>query len=155
MYVATAVELQRREQGLRTTALKIYRPQHIPVQQLEKLITPLLTKPIYLMTLRNSPSSSATPAETRSPQSDGVLIVDDPQIIARIDELVEEVDQPTVVATRPDTHSRPAQTAQPLKRTKQADGRAKANSLRKISGTAPQRFNPPESATELPPPADE
>lgn len=155
VYVATAEESQRREQGQRTTALKIYRPQHIPVQQLEKLIAPLLTKPIYLMTLRNSPSSSATPAEAGSPQSEGVLIVDDPKVIARIDELVEEVDQPTVLATRPDSHSRPAQTAQPLNRTRQADGRTKTNSLRKISATAPLRFNPPESATELLPTADE
>ncbi len=152
VYVATAEELQRRDQGQRTTALKIYRPQHIPVQQLEKLITPLLTKPVYLMTLRNSSPSSAPSADA---QSDGVLIVDDPKVIARIDELVEEVDQPTVLATRPDGHSRPAQTAQPLKRTRQADGREKNTSLRKISGTVPQQFNPPECATELRPTADE
>ena len=87
VFVSTPAEALQRKQADRKVATKVFRPRYISAKDLQALVTPLLTKPGELIAVTN-------PAEPRMSRNELLLLVDYPEVLARVDAILTEIDKP-------------------------------------------------------------
>lgn len=99
VYVWTATDSVARKQAARKTVSKVYRPRYVSVKDLQALITPMLSKPGGLIAVTTpaeiglEESKSKVGGNSLS-QTDALLIVDFPEVIAQLDAVLAEIDVP-------------------------------------------------------------
>lgn len=99
VYVWAAAESQARKQAARKTVSKVYRPRYVSVKDLQTLVTPMLSKPAGLIAVTNPAEVGLEESKTKVggnslAQTDAILVVDYPEVIAQIDEVLLEIDVP-------------------------------------------------------------
>lgn len=99
VFVWTQTDAQARKQAARKTTTKIYRPRYISVAELQSLVTPLLTKVTGLVAVTHAPEVGLEISRTKAggdslSQNDALLVVDFPEVIAQIDQIMTEIDVP-------------------------------------------------------------
>lgn len=99
VYVWTATDSQARKQAARKTVSKVYRPRYVSVKDLQTLVTPMLSKPGGLIAVTTPSEIGLEESKTKVggnslAQTDALLIVDYPEVLAQIDAVMSEVDVP-------------------------------------------------------------
>lgn len=99
VFVMTAQEAQARKNLTRKLITKVYRPHYISVADLEALIIPLQTPEVGKIA-KTTPSQVGIASSAESAggdqlsQSDAIVVLDYPEVIAEIDQIVAEMDVP-------------------------------------------------------------
>jgi type IV pilus assembly protein PilQ len=99
VFVWTSNDALARKQAARKSMSKVYRPRYISVKELQTLVTPLLSKPNGLIAVTNPAESGLEESKTKVggnslAQSDALLVMDFPEVIAQIDAIVCDIDVP-------------------------------------------------------------
>ncbi len=102
IFVMTEAEQKNRRQLARKLITKVYRPSYyqlISVQDLQALITPLLTETVGKVAVTNSSDSgistdNALASGDSLAQSDALLVIDYADVIQKVDAVVDEMDVP-------------------------------------------------------------
>lgn len=99
VYVWTAMDSVARKQATRKTVSKVYRPRYVSVKDLQALITPMLSKPGGLIAVTTPAEIGLEESKTKVggnslSQTDALLIVDYPEVIAQLDAVLAEIDVP-------------------------------------------------------------
>lgn len=99
VFVWTATDSQARKQAARKTVSKVYRPRYVSVKDLQALITPMLSKPGGLIAVTTPAEIGLEESKTKVggnslSQTDALLIVDFPEVIAQLDAVLAEIDVP-------------------------------------------------------------
>lgn len=99
VYVWTATDSVARKQAARKTVSKVYRPRYVSVKDLQALITPMLSKPGGLIAVTTPAEIGLEESKTKVggnslSQTDALLIVDFPEVIAQLDAVLAEIDVP-------------------------------------------------------------
>lgn len=99
IFVQSQSDALQRKQAARKTVTKIIRPRYISTKELQTLITPLLTKVVGLVAVTNPAESGLEVSRTKAggdsmSQTDALLVVDYPEVIAQIETVVLNLDVP-------------------------------------------------------------
>ena len=99
VYVWTAMDSLARKQAARKTVSKVFRPRYVSVKDLQMLVTPMLTKPGGLIAVTSPTEIGLDESKTKVggnslAQTDALLIVDFPEVIAQVEVVVTEIDVP-------------------------------------------------------------
>lgn len=99
VYVWTATDSLARKQAARKTVSKVFRPRYVSVKDLQMLITPMLTKPGGLIAVTTPSEIGLDESKTKvggnsMAQTDALLVVDFPEVIAQIELVVTDIDVP-------------------------------------------------------------
>lgn len=99
VYVWTATDSQARKQAARKTVSKVYRPRYVSVKDLQTLVTPMLSKPGGLIAVTTPAEVGLEVSKTKVggdslSQTDALMVVDFPEVIAQIDLVLAEIDLP-------------------------------------------------------------
>ena len=99
VFVWTIADAAARKQAARKSMSKVFRPRYVSVKDLQTLVTPLLTKPGGLIAVTNPSDAGLEESKTKVggntlAQTDALLVIDYPEVIAQIDAIVCEVDIP-------------------------------------------------------------
>lgn len=99
VYVWTATDSMARKQVARKTVSKVYRPRYVSVKDLQTLITPMLSKPGGLIAVTTPSEIGLEESKTKVggnslAQTDALLVVDFPEVIAQVDAVLTEIDVP-------------------------------------------------------------
>ena len=99
VFVWTAADSLARKQAARKTVQKVFRPKYVSVKDLQMLITPMLTKPGGLIAVTTPAEMGLEESRTKVggnslAQTDALLVIDFPEVIAQIDMVVADIDVP-------------------------------------------------------------
>ncbi len=99
VFVWTIADAQARKQAARKSVSKVYRPRYVSVKELQTIVTPLLSKPGGLIAVTNPAEMGLEETKTKAggnslAQTDALLVVDFPEVIAQIDAIICELDIP-------------------------------------------------------------
>ena len=99
VFVWTIADAAGRKQAARKTMSKVFRPRYVSVKDLQTLVTPLLSKPGGLIAVTNPAEAGLEESKTKVggnnlAQTDALLVIDFPEVIAQIDAIVCDVDIP-------------------------------------------------------------
>ncbi len=99
IFVYSQADALQRKQAARKTMTKIYRPRYISSKELQALVTPLLTKVVGLIAMTNPAEAGLELSRSKVggdsiSQTDAMLVVDYPEVIAQIDKVVQDLDVP-------------------------------------------------------------
>ncbi len=99
VFVSTVADSLQRKQSNRKMVTKVFRPRYISVRDLQTLVTPLLTKPGGLIAVTNPAEMGLEESRTKGggnslSQTDALLIVDFPEVLAQVDTVITEIDVP-------------------------------------------------------------
>jgi type IV pilus assembly protein PilQ len=99
VFVWTAIDSQARKQAARKTLSRVFRPRYVSVKDLQTLITPMLSKPAGLIAVTTPAEigleeSKAKVGGNSLSQTDALLVVDYPEVIAQVEAVLAEIDVP-------------------------------------------------------------
>ncbi len=99
VFVWTATDSLARKQAARKTVSKVFRPRYVSVKDLQMLITPMLSKPAGLIAVTTPSEVGLEESKTKVggnslAQTDALLIVDYPDVIAQVEAILAEIDVP-------------------------------------------------------------
>ncbi len=99
VFVWTAADSLARKQAARKTVQKVFRPKYVSVKDLQTLITPMLTKLVGLIAVTTPTEMGLEESRTKVggnslAQTDALLVIDFPEVIAQIDMVVADIDVP-------------------------------------------------------------
>lgn len=99
VFVWTIADAGARKQAARKTMSKVFRPRYVSVKDLQTLVTPLLTKPGGLIAVTNPTEAGLEESKTKVggnglAQTDALLVIDFPEVIAQVDAIICDVDVP-------------------------------------------------------------
>ncbi|MBC7816299.1 MAG: hypothetical protein IAG10_05345 [Planctomycetaceae bacterium] len=99
VFVWTASDSQARKQAARKTVSKVYRPLYVSVKDLQAIVTPLLSKPGGLIAVTNPSELGLEESKTKVggnnlAQTDALLVIDFPEVIAQVDGVICDIDVP-------------------------------------------------------------
>ena len=99
VFVWTAADSLARKQAARKTVQKVFRPKYVSVKDLQMLLTPMLTKPGGLIAVTTPTEMGLEESRTKVggnslAQTDALLVIDFPEVIAQIDMVVADIDVP-------------------------------------------------------------
>lgn len=99
VFVWTIADSLARKQAARKSGSKIYRPRYVSVRDLQTLVTPLLTKPGGLIAVTAPAELGLEESKTKFggnslAQTDALLVIDFPEVIAQIDAIFCDIDIP-------------------------------------------------------------
>ena len=99
VFVSTAADALQRKQSNRKLVTKVFRPRYISVRDLQTLVTPLLTKPGGLIAVTNPADMGLEESRTKGggnslSQTDALLVVDYPEVLAQVELVIAEIDVP-------------------------------------------------------------
>lgn len=99
VYVWTAADSLARKQAARKQVSKVFRPRYVSVKDLQMLVTPMLTKPGGLIAVTTPTEIGLEESKTKvggnsMAQTDALLVVDFPEVIAQIELVVTDIDVP-------------------------------------------------------------
>ncbi len=99
IFVMTTAEADARKKAGRKLVTKVYRPNYISVADLQALVTPLLTAPVGKVAVTlpaeiGIAPDNKTAGGNRIAQQDALLVMDYPEVIQEIDNVLLEMDVP-------------------------------------------------------------
>ncbi len=99
VFISTAVDAMQRKQSARKMLTKVFRPRYVSVKDLQALVTPLLTKPGGLIAVTTPSEVGLEESKTKGggnslSQTDALLVVDYPEVLAQVDTVITEIDVP-------------------------------------------------------------
>lgn len=99
VFVWTATDAQARKQAGRKSVSKVYRPRYVSVRDLQALVTPILSKPGGLIAVTSPAEMGLEESKTKVggdtlAQTDALLVIDFPEVIAQIDNILSDIDVP-------------------------------------------------------------
>ncbi len=99
VFVWTATDSLARKQAARKTVSKVFRPRYVSVKDLQMLITPMLSKPAGLIAVTTPTEVGLEESRTKVggnslAQTDALLIVDYPEVIAEVEYILADIDVP-------------------------------------------------------------
>ena len=99
VFISTASDAMQRKQSARKMLTKVFRPRYISVKDLQALITPLLSKPGGLIAVTTPAEVGLEESKTKGggnslSQTDALLVVDYPEVLAQVDLVITEIDVP-------------------------------------------------------------
>ncbi len=99
VFVSTSQDALQRKQSARKTVTRIFQPRYVAVKDLQALITPLLTKPGGLIAVTSPAEFGLEQSRTKVggdslSQTDALVVVDFPEVLERIEQVVTEIDVP-------------------------------------------------------------
>ncbi len=99
VFVWTSADAQARKQAARKSVSKVYRPRYVSVKDLQTLVTPLLSKPGGLIAVTNPADMGLEESKSKVggnslAQTDALLVIDFPEVIAQIDAIFCDIDIP-------------------------------------------------------------
>ena len=99
VFVWTIADALARKQAARKSVSKIYRPRYVSVRDLQTLVTPLLTKPGGLIAVTTPAELGLEESKTKVggnslAQTDALLVIDFPEVVAQIDAIFCDIDIP-------------------------------------------------------------
>lgn len=99
VFVWTATDALARKQAARKTVQKVFRPKYVSVKDLQALITPMLSKPGGLIAVTTPAEVGLEESKTKVggntlSQTDALLVVDFPEVIAQVEMVVVDIDVP-------------------------------------------------------------
>ncbi len=99
VFVWTIADAAARKQAARKTVSKVYRPRYVSVRDLQTLVTPLLSKPGGLIAVTTPTEMGLEESKTKVggnslAQTDALLVIDFPEVIAQIDAIFCDIDTP-------------------------------------------------------------
>lgn len=99
VFVWTIADAGARKQAARKSVSKVYRPRYVSVKDLQTLVTPILSKPGGLIAVTNPAEAGLEESKTKVggnslAQTDALLVIDFPEVIAQIDAIFCDIDIP-------------------------------------------------------------
>ncbi|MFM9961224.1 MAG: hypothetical protein ACKV2Q_08350 [Planctomycetaceae bacterium] len=99
VFVWTAADSIARKKAERRSMSKVFRPRYVSVRELQSLVTPLLSKPGGLIAVTTPAELGLEESKTKVggnslAQTDALLVMDFPEVIAQIDAIICEIDVP-------------------------------------------------------------
>lgn len=99
VFVWTIADAGARKQAARKSVSKVYRPRYVSVKDLQTLVTPILSKPGGLVAVTNPAEAGLEESKTKVggnslAQTDALLVIDFPEVIAQIDAIFCDIDIP-------------------------------------------------------------
>lgn len=99
VFISTPSDSMQRKQSARKMVTKVFRPRYVSVKDLQTLVTPLLTKPGGLIAVTTPAEIGLEESKTKGggnslSQTDALLIVDYPEVLAQVETVITEIDVP-------------------------------------------------------------
>ena len=99
VFVWTTTDSLARKQAARKTVSKVFRPRYVSEKDLQLLITPMLSKPAGVIAVTTPTEVGLEESRTKIggnslAQTDALLIVDYPDVIAQVEEVLADIDVP-------------------------------------------------------------
>lgn len=99
VFISTASDSMQRKQSARKLVTKVFRPRYVSVKDLQTLVTPLLTKPGGLIAVTTPAEIGLEESKTKGggnslSQTDALLVVDYPEVLAQVETVINEIDVP-------------------------------------------------------------